>query len=403
MRNCKGRIRVATLYGACAAVLLAVALTPSAYGMRNADRSDSITEVSPELQLDAETYATAFGVSVDQALSVLENSSSSSRLQEVLRENYPENFGGLHVENPSGRVIINWAGREPLSIPAWYTGEHSIVESTYTEAELGRIHQDVATTLEELGIRSDSWVDIRENRVVVEVKNADSERARAAVEDAAPRESPSRAAKDSASGGSGAVSVRAVQATSVPAASIYGGVKAGGCTAGLMVRHTSSGTNRATTAGHCTGVTSIGGHSSTFNQEFYTGSRDIEFHTVSGHTLVPRVIDNSSSRLITATKSRASLKTGDLACKYGQKTYYTCGVVAAVDHKPSYVPSANRTFIRVTPAPTFSKFNDGGDSGGPVYVGNTALGWVSGKANDNSYGIFMSLTYLPSGYTVLKG
>lgn len=69
---------------------------------------------------------------------------------------------------------------------------------------------------------------------------------------------------------------------------------------------------------------------------------------------------------------------GVVFCKFGRVTQKTCGT-----HGPTTVysnPDWNVSYLRRIPNPgTGSNFVREGDSGGPVYYGNWALGWIHGR------------------------
>jgi len=72
-------------------------------------------------------------------------------------------------------------------------------------------------------------------------------------------------------------------------------------------------------------------------------------------------------------------------CKYGRTTGRDCGV-----HDTTTMYSNSKwgvTYLRkILNNGSGIKFNDVGDSGGPVYYGNYALGWIHGR--DASYNLF---------------
>jgi hypothetical protein len=76
---------------------------------------------------------------------------------------------------------------------------------------------------------------------------------------------------------------------------------------------------------------------------------------------------------------------GATFCKYGRKTGKTCGVhdTVTVYSNPDWGVSYLR---RILNNGSGINFNDEGDSGGPVYYGNWAAGWVHG--HDGSYNMY---------------
>jgi hypothetical protein len=108
-------------------------------------------------------------------------------------------------------------------------------------------------------------------------------------------------------------------------------------------------------------------------------------------------------RTITSKKSRSQQANGMFVCKYGYNTGYTCGTIVNTSFRPNYVPSAEATFIQVTDDQDLS---GGGDSGGPWYASNTALGIHSGETcflfscND---AVYVATNYIESqlGVTIM--
>ena len=88
---------------------------------------------------------------------------------------------------------------------------------------------------------------------------------------------------------------------------------------------------------------------------------------------------------------------GDDVCKYGKVTGYTCGHIVSRFYAPSYIPSADATFIRVGGGST--KLSRGGDSGGPCFNGRRAYGIHSGSAGGGNDALYMPINYV-SGINV---
>ena len=74
---------------------------------------------------------------------------------------------------------------------------------------------------------------------------------------------------------------------------------------------------------------------------------------------------------------------GNYVCKYGRTTARTCSTVTSVNNT---VTTANGTASRITFVS--GVINDGGDSGGPVYVGTTAVGLTKGRDPVNNVSWF---------------
>lgn len=79
----------------------------------------------------------------------------------------------------------------------------------------------------------------------------------------------------------------------------------------------------------------------------------------------------SFSPAMTSVELYGQAFVGEFVCRSGQTTGTRCGSVTHTNVSPSYVPNG-RNFIAA------NYCSQGGDSGGAVYSGNTALGVHSG-------------------------
>lgn len=190
-----------------------------------------------------------------------------------------------------------------------------------------------------------------------------------------------------------------------PNANIFGGLPLDSgsikpyCTMGFSVKN-SSGTKFITTAGHCENTMTHLGVSLSRAGRVYAGSYDLQWLNPSGFIPVNLVKTGATTtRTITGSKSRSNQSIGEVVCKYGAKTAYSCAQIVQKDFQPSYVPSASATFIRVES--NYSPIASDGDSGGPWFNGNTAYGIHSGS--DHNYNaIYMPIDFLSGrGLTLL--
>lgn len=96
------------------------------------------------------------------------------------------------------------------------------------------------------------------------------------------------------------------------------------------------------------------------------------------------------NREIKKAKVRSGHSVGTYVCKQGVSTGYGCGTIVDNSVLPSFVPNAKATFVRVLRNKD-TAFTLGGDSGGPVFVSDTAYGVLSG-------GSLHSMVYMPIHY-----
>jgi hypothetical protein len=176
---------------------------------------------------------------------------------------------------------------------------------------------------------------------------------------------------------------------------LYGGLPLSSCTSGFTVQN-SSGTKGVSTAAHCGNSQAYAGNWLTFQSEYYTGSYDIQWHTLSGATLQPIIKVGSGTRDIYGTVPRASQVTGAWVCKQGKTTGYTCGTTSST----SYCYNGACTWIYVSGGSV--NLSEPGDSGGPWFSGTSAYGSHTAGSGNNS--VYMPVDYLSGvGVSVVLG
>jgi len=104
-----------------------------------------------------------------------------------------------------------------------------------------------------------------------------------------------------------------------------------------------------------------------------------------------------------ARRGRAQSRAGDTVCHRGETSGYSCSEIELTDYAPPGPLCAglcHPTWVAVS-GPTCK----GGDSGGPVFAGTTALGILKGGnyADDGrcNFYYYMSTDYLPTGWSLL--
>lgn len=375
-------------------LILALAVLLPADGVATPPDETHDLPVGGAKATDAEAIAAVHGLSsgeLSRAENVLENARA---LQESLSERYPGAFGGLYFDyNPTQRTV-NWvAGSAVVPPPEVLSHPNVRLRSvSFGESDLMAAQGKVSNLLREEGVAFDSWIDVRKGVVAVDVTEDNYQRVLLLVE--------KRKASDNSWG---AVHVSKTEALSVEGANIFAGLTTSSCTSGFVVRNTSTNVRRGTVAGHCGNSQVFNGVSSTFAGEWYSGSRDVQFHSfASNHSLIARIdLGSGATRNVTASTSISGTVIGTTVCKMGKVTGYTCGAVASKSHLPSYVPSGSATFVKVNRfSGVTSPIVQVGDSGGPWFNNSTAYGWTSGVGNGGAYGIYMSLSYLPSPWVV---
>lgn len=386
--------RIFTIGGAAALLTALTAMTSAAPDTRDSEEpSNSERPQSVSTASDAEAVAEFQGISIEEARDAEELLDEAGELQARLMSEQPDSFGGMHFSYSPVEVTVFWDDSEGQGIPT-AVDEHSqfTVEHVETSlADLEEVQQGANEQLEASGVSSDTWINVEDSRIQVEVVETDAASASQAVEENLARNSSLAGAED------------LIEIETVPELAqdeyVFGGMNVDNCTSGFVVRNANTGALNGTTAGHCDSANTYGEYTGTLHASYYSGPRDVRMHYFGGSANpIPDFWQGSEYRAVLATQPRDSTIVGGTVCKYGVETGATCGEIASIYHTPSYVPSAANTFVRVDA--TSGQYSDGGDSGGPVYYGNVAFGWHSGGAVDGSYGIFMSADYLPSDWSV---
>lgn len=167
-----------------------------------------------------------------------------------------------------------------------------------------------------------------------------------------------------------------------PVVNLYGGHSLTTCTSGFAIYYGSNQSNRGiTTAGHCPNSQSWNGQALSYqNDEHWSGNYDAQSHKLSGAAYKNWIQDDPSghTRSITAKEYRLTQYVGRYVCHYGMTTGYGCGYIVS-DHEPGCSAVPGNRYIKVDSDPNGPGFDlaEGGDSGGPWFIGYTALGTMS--------------------------
>ncbi len=184
--------------------------------------------------------------------------------------------------------------------------------------------------------------------------------------------------------------------------SFYGGHRvrvSGGrhCTSGFSVVD-NWGNRGITTAGHCEPPVYWSEYEYPHPSDIYLptvareeyGPRDIQWMTTDhAGVAINRIQDGMGGRYIWNVKYRPYMYIGEVVCKYGIKTGYSCGVITSKDVALQH-PNDTPTYIETTNSSVT------GDSGGPYFFGNTAYGTHVGsyERNGEHRTVFMASDYI---------
>lgn len=370
--------------------LLALAMPPLATSAAPADATKAMRQ-------DAAVYSERFNVSAAKAIENLRLQREAGELSARLREREAGIFAGLWIEHgPPFRVIVRFTRDVGLAhvnrhLPSSaLEGLIDIRSAEWPLTELQERQSLVRELLLQFGIRADSELDVRANRVnVYALDPAEIEAAFANAGVALPQ----------------GVVLKQVPALAQPEPP-RGGSALSTCTAGFTVRNNGDDELGILTAGHCGSSQSYEGTDLPFRADDESGSQDVQWHSTCD------IFDTSNEfrsgigvRDVTATRSRSNQAIGAMVCKYGMTTGRTCGDIYSKSFAPSYINNANDTFIHVSATSQYPDLSDAGDSGSPWFVEQTAYGIHSGGFISGSFegdAIYMAINYISSlGVSVL--
>lgn len=339
---------------------------------------------SPALLQDAAAYAAANNVSRDEAVRRLSLQAEIGRLEATLEKQEP-GFAGLWIEHsPQFRVVVRFqdataadrlrtrVARSPLAgLP---------IETRPAAASLAELRSRRIAALQRvrgLGFAVDTDINVHDNRVEIYSERGPSLKAAIAAERASL---PER------------VEIINVPALAKPSVLRGGDGDPGFCTGGFTVRQNSTGRVGISTAAHCDNYWAYQGIAYPFAGEVYYDSADVQWHTSCPYSEVTNEFNSGLGyRACVGTRGRADQATGSYVCKWGTRTGRTCGYIQSKSVRPSYVPNADDTFVRVNGYGAI--LSAPGDSGGPWFLENIAYGINSGAFSDGD-AIYMPINYI---------
>jgi hypothetical protein len=371
-------------------------------------------QLSPEqaLAADAERYATAFGVTLEEAGRRLDQQRASISVSDALRVRYRSRLASISVvHRPDWHLLVRLTpGERPtdtieqadgLPIPV-----HFVIEASATRETALRLLDHHRYLLPRLipGYRG-AGVDPRTGGLVVMQRPGADARSSSEVE-------ASLAARLGLP-----VRVRRLDALMQNSAAIGGGrvegLNAEGrrfrCTTGFVVRD-GRGNYGITTAAHCPDTLhwrAPDGEERLLPMVGAWGAaqNDIQIHGGIGpaQPLVFSDRDKKVVRTVTSWATRPMTRPGDWLCLRGESSGYACSEVELTDFAPpSDLCGGLCTSSWVTMrGPECRR----GDSGAPIFLGSVAYGTLKGGAYMSgggcAFSYYQSVDYLPDGWRVL--
>lgn len=365
------------------------------------------------LYRDAQEYAAAHAVGVDEAMRRLQAQEESVPATDRVTATYRERLAGIAIEHsPVYRIVVLLTGSDPVPDQSVSAGGMivPIVFRTGAAATRDRLLAIIAdhraAMLDALPGPAGMGLDPRTGEIVVTVKaltGGSEEAAALSAEFSTLTGVPVRLrlldqpeANFSAIGGSRVEGTDTV--TGRRAACTTGFVVTDGARTGIL------------TAAHCPYTLSYrepGGTTVPLTQVGAWGARyqDVQIQLAAG-PLAPLFFsdrEKSMVRPVTRWRNRAATRAGDVVCHRGERTGYSCAQIELVDYAPPgdlCGGPCDATWVTVA-GPSCGA----GDSGGPVFAGTTAFGILKGGSyrRDGSctFYYYMSTDYLPPGWTLL--
>ena len=406
------------------------------------------------LMQDAGEYARAFGVTLDEAMHRLRAQTDSVPVTDALRETYRDRWAGIVVEHaPTYRIVILLTGSEPVADQSILAGGMVVPIVFRTGATVNRAAMLTTIATYQARIRAalphppGLGIDPRTGALLVMISGRDAQldrdgslRAKLETMTGVPVriaaiDAPSSAdmaqslpaqslpTQQSLAPGIAAPDVPpaltplAPVPVPVPALIVAGGARVVGtvdgrryaCTTGYVV---TDGTRSAiATAAHCPDTLDyVDARRATVPLDFVGqwgwGYQDVQINAPpAGQTLAPQFYADTAktlSRTVSTWRNRESTRAGDFVCHRGERTGYSCALVAMVDFAPAGDLCGGpclATWVAVE-GPVCKS----GDSGAPVFDRTIALGLVKGgtyrRDGSCAFYYYMSTDYLPPGWSL---
>ena len=394
--------------GALAA--LAFAAAPAAAAQ---ERSVIVQSAAEALAQDAGEYARLHGVPLDEAMRRLRAQEESVPATDRLRELHRDRLAGVSIEHaPEYRIVFLLTGAEPVADETIFAGGMNVPVTFRTGAPATRERLVEAMTEHRDAIRAalpraqGMGVDQRTGELVLLIRETDPAGSAADVLDlelesltGVPVRIRELERPDADLGVEGGSRVEGVDPANGRRYS---------CTTGFVV--TDGARTGIVTAAHCPdSLTYYDPHGGEAPLSFVGGwgarYQDVQVH-VGGEPREPLFYADSAKRAarrLTSWRNRTSTRAGDIVCRRGETTGYSCSEVELTDYAPPGElcgGPCDPVWVSVT-GPSCR----GGDSGGPVFMRTIAFGIVKGgnysRAGDCNFYYYMSTDFLPKGWTLL--
>jgi len=398
-------------YFALVPVIISLALGIVLPVRANSDNS----QMTPE-SVTAEVYAKQYGVTIDEAVHRLQLQDSFPGLPTALENNEQATFGGIWIQHePDYKIVVAFTknGQQTLSEYSKFITKNAAayIETRVVNKSLVELKNEQDKLLKYLnnqGLQIVSRVYVINNCVSIDVAKADKDKFTVATQN------------DTSIIPDG-LEINFVDSLPVPATAtdIYGGLKLlspknpgeyNVGTSGFAVKNIVTGAKGIMTVAHLS--TQFGNpviyvdssnnwHNLTYQTGSYAGACDWQWCTCPGLTVTNKIQwwDNGWTFDVNSKKTYMEQVIGDVVCKYGLTTHYTCGQITNTTVTLNY-PLNAATWIEVSNIYGYPRLADSGDSGGPWFsingAGVTALGITSEATADCQKAYYMAQDFIES-------
>lgn len=364
-----------------------------------------------ELYADARAYAEEHGVTTQQAEDTLSSQASLSRLATSVKRSIDgDRIAGISISHsPQPRLHVRLTpGPIPESLLESMDAEQRLVVTTDARMSLaGRTRastalvDDWAAAIPSL----DGWyIDEASDRIVLLV--VDDDDIKRARELARTDELLSEGER---SGGSSRALEFTIEKTHPTLAENKGGRDLRSCTIGFVVKQSGERPGFLT-AGHCSTpqpwffFSGGSGHPTSVVWRSYNAYRDMAFYRINPNQPIqakPFVYRASESEDIAQRRNVLNVQ-GEYACHRGQGSGFSCGDIESVNYAPTHGCSNNGCSPRWVSVTGRTLRSDGGDSGGPWFIGLSPAGIHNGSniPAGGDRAVYSKLGNAPSGMTI---
>ncbi len=335
----------------------------------------AMAQPAPTEDPTVQSYATSQNITYSEAQSRLSRLNDIITVEKALQDKFPNQFGGLYVvHNPSFKVIVKMTGGGQGLLKQITSDPIFVVEKAETPInQLLQLKNKIARKVGELqGFQFSAEINVFDG--TVDLRSQDSAKMQSLLSTDLQQNK----------------NIRLIQVENVSSntATIYGGRTLTGtqqCTSGFNVKYKN--TDAIVTTGHCDDTMTLSGVTFKLVERAYRDSYqfglDFQIMSATGtHTYPNEVFGSPTMRVvINSAPDTLTYPIDWPICVYGSTTNaQRCGKIkakgVALKDNRGITNAVNRAVSDDGKA-----FNQGGDSGGPVLVGTTAIGLIKAKGS----------------------